>query len=77
MGVDDLALPDDRALEGVLARMAAILAEGRPVIIEAAVDYRQATHFTRGVVRSTLNRLAWPDRLRFLARALGRRIFSS
>ena len=77
MGIECLALPDDFALDGVLARVKAILAEGRPVIVEARVDYGQATHFTRGVVRSTLNRLAWPDRLRFLARALGRRIFSS
>lgn len=75
VGIEYLALPDDRAMDAVLARMQAILAEGRPVIVEAGVDYSQPTHFTRGVVRSTLNRLAWPDRLRFLARALGRRIF--
>jgi thiamine pyrophosphate-dependent acetolactate synthase large subunit-like protein len=32
------------------------------------------TYFTRGVVKTTLGRLPWPDRLRFVGRALGRRL---
>jgi hypothetical protein len=32
------------------------------------------TWFTRGVVKTMLGRLAWPDRIRFVARALVRQV---
>ena len=58
----------------MLARVKAILAEGRPVMVDAAVDYSMKTYFTRGVVKTMLGRLPWPDRLRFVTRALVRRV---
>jgi acetolactate synthase I/II/III large subunit len=39
------------------------------------VDYSARTYFTKGVVRTNLGRLPWQDRLRFIGRALGRRVF--
>jgi acetolactate synthase-1/2/3 large subunit len=74
MGIECLQLPDDTAIGSVLARMQAVLAEGRPVMVDAAVDYSMKTWFTRGVVKTMLGRLPWPDRIRFVARALVRRI---
>jgi acetolactate synthase-1/2/3 large subunit len=44
------------------------------VLVDAAVDYSAKTWFTRGVVKTMLLRLSWPDRLRFVARALLRRL---
>lgn len=74
MGIECLSLPDDSGLDQVLDRVRTVLAEGRPVIVDAAVDYSEKTYFTRGVVRTMLGRLAWKDRLRFVGRALVRRI---
>jgi len=72
--VDHLALASDSQLTDVLRRARSSHADARPVVIEVEIDYSQATYFTRGVVRTALGRLAWPDRLRFVGRALARRL---
>ncbi len=74
MGIDCLSLSRDAEIDGVLERMQAAMAEGRPVLVDAAVDYSEKTCFTRGVVKTMLNRLPWKDRLRFVARAVLRRV---
>ncbi|HET9275760.1 MAG TPA: thiamine pyrophosphate-binding protein [Gemmatimonadales bacterium] len=74
IGVEWLALDRDDQVEGVLAEARAIVAAGRPVLIDTAIDYSEKTWFTRGVVKTMLGRLPWPDRLRFVARALGRKL---
>jgi acetolactate synthase-1/2/3 large subunit len=40
-----------------------------------AIDYSRRTYFTAGVVKTNLLRLPWRDRLRFIGRALRRRVF--
>jgi len=42
--------------------------------VEVAIDYSRKTFFTRGVVRTNLARLPWPDRVRMVTRALWRRL---
>lgn len=75
VGVECLALGNDAAVEEVLRRARDILAAGRPVVIDTAIDYSRKTFFTAGVVRTNLGRLPWPDRLRLVARALSRKVF--
>jgi acetolactate synthase-1/2/3 large subunit len=75
-GVDYLALANDADVENVLRQARAITTAGRPVVVEVEIDYSQKTFFTRGVVRANFGRLPWADRLRFAARALGRRLTS-
>jgi acetolactate synthase-1/2/3 large subunit len=74
LGVEHLALGHDDDIAGVLDRVAATTGAGRPVIVDTAIDYSEKTFFTRGVVKTNLLRLPWKDRLRFVARALGRRV---
>jgi len=50
---------------------------GKPVMVEVAIDYSRKTWFTRGVVATNFWRLPWPERLRLLARAVGRRLTPS
>ncbi|HEX6536226.1 MAG TPA: thiamine pyrophosphate-binding protein [Gemmatimonadaceae bacterium] len=73
VGVECLPLTSDEEIDGVLARCAAITAEDRPVAVDVGIDYSEKTWFTRGVVKTNLLRMPWPDRLRFIARAVGRR----
>jgi acetolactate synthase-1/2/3 large subunit len=73
VGVECLALPADREIDAVLDRARAIASSGRPVAIDAAIDYSRKTFFTRGVIATNLRRLPWRDRLRFVGRALGRK----
>jgi acetolactate synthase-1/2/3 large subunit len=74
VGVEWHPLARDAELEEVLETARATVAAGRPVLLDVAIDYSEQTYFTRGVVRTTLGRLPWPDRLRFVARALTRRL---
>ena len=74
VGVEWLPLDQDADIEEVVARAHAIMSEGRPVLLDAAVDYTEKTWFTRGVVKTMLQRLSWPERLRFVGRALFRKL---
>jgi acetolactate synthase-1/2/3 large subunit len=74
VGVECLELSRDDQIPEVLERVAAITAQGRPVVVDTAIDYSEKTYFTRGVVKTTLLRLPWLDRLRFVGRALIRKM---
>jgi len=74
LGVSCLRLDRDAETPDVLERVAEVTGAGRPVVVDVAIDYSRKTYFTAGVVRTNLNRLPWRDRLRFLGRAVGRRV---
>ncbi len=74
VGVECLALGRDAEIGAVLGRARDVTAGGRPVVVDVAIDYSVPTYFTRGVVKTNLLRLPWRDRLRFVARALGRKV---
>jgi acetolactate synthase-1/2/3 large subunit len=74
VGVECVPLARDAEIDAVLARVAEVSASGRPVVVDVAIDYTEKTYFTRGVVRTTLGRLPWTERLRFIGRAVARRI---
>jgi acetolactate synthase-1/2/3 large subunit len=74
VGVECLSLPGDAEIAGVVERAAGIVAAKRPVVVDVAIDNSRKTFFTRGVVKTNLLRLPWPDRLRFVGRALTRRL---
>jgi acetolactate synthase I/II/III large subunit len=74
LGVECLTLSTNAEVGGVLARAAASVSEGRPVVVDAAIDYSRRTFFTRGVVKTNFLRLPWKDRLRFAGRSLTRKL---
>lgn len=74
VGVEHMILRRNSEVESVLGQALTMTRAGRPVVVEVAIDYSQKTYFTRGVVRTNLGRLPWPDRIRYVLRALGRRL---
>jgi acetolactate synthase-1/2/3 large subunit len=72
--VDYLHLRTDDDVDETLERAATITGAGRPVVVEVEVDYSRKTYFTRGIVKTNLKRLPWKDRVRFVGRALARRV---
>jgi len=74
VGVEYLRLERDADVPGVVSRAADLTAVGRPVLVDTAIDYGEKTFFTRGVVKTNFLRLPWRDRLRFVARAVGRKL---
>ena len=74
LGVEALPLARDADIPATLGRVREILAAGRPVLVDVAIDYSRRTFFTAGVVKTNLLRLSWPERLRFIGRAVGRKL---
>ena len=74
LGAEALALGTDAGIADAVARAKEIAGGGRPVLVDVAIDYSRKTFFTRGVVKTNFLRLPWGDRLRFVARALARKV---
>lgn len=74
VGVQYLRLDRDVEIADVVDLAAGITERGGPVVVDVAIDYSQKTYFTKGVVKTNFGRLPWADRLRFVLRALGRRV---
>lgn len=49
-------------------------AQGRPVVVDINIDYSKRTAFTEGVVKTNFQRFGMGTKLRFVSRALSRRI---
>jgi acetolactate synthase-1/2/3 large subunit len=77
LGVEWLALDHDGDVEEIVRAARETVRAGRPVLVDTAIDYSDKTFFTRGVVKTMLNRMPWPDRLRFIGRAVVRKLGGS
>ncbi len=73
-GASFLSIEDNGRVAGGIREALANAAGGRPVIVDVKIDYSKRTRFTGGVVKAVLSRFPVSDRIRFIARALGRRI---
>jgi len=73
-GLDFLHMENDAEVADVVKEAATLSGAGRPVLIDVEIDYSEKTYFTKGVVRTTLGRLPLKDRIRFIGRALVRRV---
>lgn len=77
MGIEYIHLERNIDVEPLLAQAVSMARSRRPVVVEVAIDYSQKTYFTKGAVRTNLGRLPWADRLRFVLRAMARRVISN
>lgn len=69
-----LPISQESDIETVLERAFLIAGQNQPVIVDLKVDYSQKTAFTKGIVKANLNRFATGDKLRFVGRALKRKV---
>ena len=74
LGVDSLRLDTDGEIDDVVGEAARLSAAGKPVLIDVAIDYSRRTYFTGGIVKSNLLRLPLKEQLRFVGRALLRKL---
>ena len=75
VGVDTLAIDNNEEIDACLHEAGRVIATGKPIVLDVAIDYSEKTYFTKGVVKTNLLRLPWTDRVRFIGRAIGRKIF--
>jgi acetolactate synthase-1/2/3 large subunit len=74
VGAEFVRASNDDQVEPALERAFELARAGRPVMAEVAIDYSRKTFFTRGVVATNFWRLPLSERMRMLARAVGRRL---
>jgi acetolactate synthase-1/2/3 large subunit len=66
MGNGDIAPMIDEAMK--------LAAQGKPVVVDVRVDYSKRTRFTKGIVATNLKRFDTRTQLRFVGRAVWRRV---
>ena len=74
VGAEHVAMANDAGVEPAIAAALAAAGRGRPVFVDVRIDYSKRTRFTIGTVRTTLDGFDLATKLRFLARALWRRV---
>jgi len=73
-GARYMALNNDSEILAVIEGALTAAAEGGPVIVDVRIDYSKRTRFTEGVVKTVLQRFPMRDRVRFIGRALVRKV---
>lgn len=67
-------MPNGERIADAIAEARRIAKEGRPVIVDVAIDYSKRTAFTSGTAKSTFKRFPLSQRVRFAGRALMRKV---
>jgi acetolactate synthase-1/2/3 large subunit len=73
-GAEFLAMKNDLEIEGCIDRALALAGEGKPVIVDVNIDYSKRTMLTKGVVKTNLSRFPLREKVRFIRRAIKRKI---
>lgn len=67
-------MPSNEKIADAIDEARRIAQQGRPVIVDVAIDYSKRTAFTSGTAKSTFRRFPLSQRLRFAGRALMRKV---
>ncbi|MDO5691515.1 MAG: thiamine pyrophosphate-binding protein [Pseudomonadota bacterium] len=75
-GAAYVALPDNASAPAAIAQAIELAAQGRPVVVDVAIDYSKTTAFTTGTTQTNFGGFPLGQKLRFIKRMVGRRFFS-
>ena len=67
-------IPSDALVEKIIPQAIHTSNQGKPVVVEVAIDYSLKTWFTKGILKTNFLRLPWSDRVRMTMRAGQRRL---
>lgn len=73
-GAAYLKIDDNAQIAAVIAEALEIAAGNQPVIVDVRIDYSKRTRFTQGVVKTVLKRFPLGDKIRFVGRAMLRKV---
>ena len=73
-GCEFISIGDDSACEEGIRKALAFAEENKPVIVDVRIDYSKRTRFTKGIVKTNLERFSFGNKARFISRASFRRV---
>ena len=73
-GCEFISINDDATCEEGIREALAHAAKNKPVIVDVRIDYSKRTRFTKGIVKTNLERFSFGNKARFISRALFRRV---
>ncbi len=73
-GARFLSMRSDQDIESVITQAQQWSQQGQPVLVDVNIDYTRRTNLTKGVVKENLNRFPTDEKVRFITRALKRRV---
>ncbi len=75
VGATYLAIEDDTQIDQIISAALKEAKADRIVLVDVHIDYEKRTRFTKGVVKSVLGNFPLSDKVRFIGRAITRRVF--
>jgi acetolactate synthase-1/2/3 large subunit len=73
-GARYIAIENNAGIASGIGDALAATMNHEPVIVDVKIDYSKRTRFTQGVMTTVLQRFPWRDRVRFIGRALLRKV---
>jgi len=73
-GCEFIAIDDNASCAVAINRALEFAAQHKPVIVDVRIDYSKRTRFTKGIVKTNLDRFTMANKARFIGRALLRRV---
>jgi len=73
-GCEYISLDNDMACEEAIKQALSFAADNKPVIVDVKIDYSKRTRFTKGIVKTNLERFTLGNKARFIGRAFLRRV---
>ncbi|MBP9924381.1 MAG: thiamine pyrophosphate-binding protein [Cyclobacteriaceae bacterium] len=75
VGATYLAIEDDAQIDQNISAALQEAKANKIVLVDVFIDYKKRTRFTKGVVKSVLENFPFSDKVRFIGRAITRKIF--
>jgi acetolactate synthase-1/2/3 large subunit len=73
-GCEFICIDSNAACEDGIRKALTLAGENRPVIVDVKIDYSKRTRFTKGIVKTNLERFTIGNKARFVGRALLRKV---
>lgn len=74
VGADFVEISNNQGIEAGIEAALKKAEQRRPVIVEVNIDYSKKTRFTEGAIKTNVDRLDMPNKVRIVGRALKRKI---
>ncbi len=74
IGAEYLKMNKNSEIEDTIRKAVILAGEGKVVILDIMVDYSKKTRFTKGIVSTNLGRFPFREKMRFIGRAMKRKI---